>query len=108
MVKESKSSSTIVLKGQLVGSGPMRGEPNDPNLEAWQNATNIVVSFSVDLGELSIDVVDQTGKMVYQTTVDAIAGDSLVIDTRKWKTLSYTITICNDENDCAEGSFDID
>ena len=57
------------------------------------------------LGDLNISVVDEFDEVVYQKTVSATAGSSLIIDTDEWEGGEYSIHICNVSKQCLEGSF---
>ena len=99
-------SSKIYLHGNLAGTGLMRNQTSP--IEAYQNATSVVIAFSVDLGNLDIVVSDHSGSVVFHTMVDATAGSSLSIDTGDWESGSYMISLCNRSDICAEGIFEID
>ena len=108
-VEFSKPQDNILLRGVLLSKpGPVRGSSNIPSIEASQTTASIVLSFLVDLGDLDIDIVkESSGQVVYQTTVDATAGGNLSINTGNWVSGTYYICICNDDNECAEGIFEI-
>jgi len=97
--------SQIALKGKLAGNGLMR---NIPPIEAYQNAFEVLLVFNSNLGSLNVEVVDDLGFTVFQTTVNATAGSNLTIYTNALEGGEYSIHICNGSNECAEGSFVIE
>ena len=101
-----RSQSAVDLQGTLIKSGPTRNPV--PPVEAYQTDTTIELVFNIDLGVLNIVVTDQSGAVVFQTKVNATVGSTLIIDASNWEEGSYSITICNESNECAEGEFMIE
>ena len=97
----SKPASTINLKGGLVSGGPMRTPP----VEAYQNTTNIGVKFNIDLGSLTIEVIDESGDTVFQTVVNAKAGGTLSINTNGWEAGEFILVIMDTQGGYLEGNF---
>jgi len=99
------SSSQINLIGTLGTGGPIR---NLPPVEAYQTASDILLVFNGDLGQLEIEVVDENGVAVFQTTKNATVGSNLTIDIDGWKCGEYTLLIEDDQGGSLEGVFMID
>ena len=95
---------SIVLKGGLITGGPTRTPP----VEAYQNTTSVDLVFNVDLGDLTIDVINETGDSVFQTVVKTKAGTTLTIDTSGWEAGEYILVIMDGQGGYLEGSFLID
>jgi len=100
-------SGNIPLQGSLEGTGKMRGEPQDPVVEAYQNPTDVEMDFNANLGSLDIVITNQLGVIVFQTTVDATDGGKLYIDTSNFPHGLYTLFIVNEDGDYLEGYFTI-
>ena len=98
-------TAPIELKGELVGGGAMRGLPV---IEAYLNAFGVEVIFNNDLGNLVIDVINETGDSVFKKTVNAKAGGTLTIDTIGWESGEYILVIMDGQGGYLEGSFPID
>lgn len=95
---------SIPLKGTLAGGGPIRTPPVD----AYQNATGVEVVFNIDLGKLTVEVINETGDTVFQSTVHSKAGVTLAIDTIGWESGEYILLIMDEEGGYLEGNFVID
>ena len=99
-------SGNIEMKGKLAGSGPMKN-PSQSQVEVYQSATDVRITFLVDLGSLNIAVVDESGVPVHQTKVNAVAGSTLTIDIDGWNPGVYTLFITDGNGGCLEGVFEI-
>jgi len=99
-------SGNVPVKGKLLVGDTMKN-PSSP-VEVFQNSTGIELSFLCDLGDLCIEVTDESGAAVFQTVVKASAGSSLPIDTSSWDTGEYTLVITDKLGGCLEGYFVID
>jgi len=97
-------AATIPLKGSLGTGGLVRR----PSVEAYQYATSVEVIFNIDLGSLTIEVINETGDTVFQSKVDAKAGGTLSIDTIGWERGEYTLLIMDEQGGYLEGNFLID
>jgi len=97
-------SASIALKGMLSVGGPMRSLPVEANLYA----VSVEVIFNADLGNLTIEVVNETGDTVFKSTVNAIADGTLAIDTTILESGEYILLIMDDQEGYLEGSFLID
>ena len=97
-------SGNIPLQGKL-GGGPTK----DPSLTApvvvYQYTAGIEVSFLIDLGELGIEALNESGAPVFQTAVKAAAGSSLPIDTGSWAPGKYYLVITDKFGGYLEGYF---
>jgi len=97
-------ASTVPLQGKLMG-GSMKNPDLTPQVEVYQYSASIELSFLCNLGILSIEVLDETGALVYQTKVNATAGSDLPIDTSNWASGEYTLVITDGLGGCLEGNF---
>jgi len=97
---------SILLEGKLIGSGPMRN--STPPVEAYQNATDVLLVFNSNLGRLNIEVLDEVGDTVFKTTVNATTGSTLTIDTSSWESGVYTLLITDGLGGFLEGVFEIE
>jgi len=109
----SKASSNVIarpiahpiaLKGKLGGNGLIRNQP----VEAYLYDTSVEVIFNIDLGNLNIEVINQTGDTAFQKKVDAKAGGTVTINTIGWEIGEYILVITDEEGEYLEGSFLID
>ena len=94
---------TLILKGTL-GGGTIR----TPLVEAYLNAASVDLVFNYDLGSLTIDVINETGDSVFLTTVQAVTGGTLSIDTCGWESGEYILVITDGQGGYLEGAFRID
>jgi len=99
-------ADNVPLKGDLDGNEDMKN-PTTP-VEAFQNPYSLDLTFLCNLGELYIEVYDETGAPVFQTAAKATAGSELSIDTSSWKPGEYTLVITDKSGGSLEGSFKID
>jgi len=97
----------VDLKGKLDVSGPIRN-PQTPPVEAFQNATDVLLVFNGNLGSLNIEVLDEVGDTVFKTTVNATAGSTLTINTGSWGSGTYTLLITDGLGGYLEGVFEIE
>jgi len=102
----SVQSGNVPLHGQLGGPGPMKEIQEHP-VEAYQNANGVEITFLENLGALEIVVEDESGAKVFQTTVNATAGGTLIINTGGWSKGNYTLIITDEEGGCLKGNFAI-
>jgi len=96
-------SGDIPMHGSL-GTGGSTKNPASP-VEVFQNSAGIEVCFLIDLGDLCIEVFDQSGELVLQTVVKAAAGSSLPVNTSSWAPGEYTLVISDKFGGSLEGSF---
>jgi len=95
----------LLLKGQL--KGPEKGAPSQP-IEAFQNEDDLELYFLSSLNSLTIKVVNEQDQTVYQKTVNAVAGSSLIIDLQGWASGAYTLAITDGLGGYLEGIFQIE
>ena len=91
---------TIPLKGAL-GGGPVR----TPCVVAYLYATGVEVVFNINLGSLTVEVINEHGDTAFQTTVNAVANGTLPIDTSGWASGEYTLVIMDGQGGYLEGNF---
>jgi len=91
---------SIALTGTLGG-----GQIRTLIIEAYLNATSVDVIFNIDLGSLTVDVINQSGETVFKTAVDAVTGGTLPIDTSGWESGEYILLIMDGQGGYFEGSF---
>ena len=66
-----------------------------------------VAFLNAQSGDLEITVADASGITVFQTTVNAASGSSVIISTTGWSKGAYTLIIADDAGGCLKGSFNI-
>jgi len=98
---------SIALKGKLEVPGPIRN-PQTPPVEAFQNATDVLLVFNGNLGSLNIEVLEEVGDTVFKTTVNATTGSTLTINTGSWESGTYTLLITDGLGGYLEGIFEIE
>ena len=92
----------IHLQGILDNSSPKSGvQP----VEAYQFEDYLQVIFLTELGSLNIEVADEAGEPVFQTTVNATSGSELYIDAESWNNGEYTLLIANGTGGYLIGKF---
>jgi len=97
--------TSLFLKGQL--KGPEKGAPSQP-IEAFQSEYDLELYFLSSLNSLTIKVVNEQDQTVYQKTVNAVAGSSLIIDLQGWASGAYTLAITDGLGGYLEGIFQIE
>ena len=95
----------LLLKGQLKGSE--KGAPSQP-IESFQNEDDLELYFLSSLNSLTIKVVNEQDQVVYQKTVNAVAGSSLIIELQGWASGAYTLVITDGLGGYLEGIFQIE
>lgn len=107
-----KTNAKVMLTGGLgrpqsngVFSAPVKPD-NDP-VVVNQNPGNIVISFNVTYGNLSVRLINKTGLPVFTTNVNAQAGTALTINTQSLKTGTYTLKISDAFGGCLTGEINI-
>ena len=101
----SVHSSNIPLQGKLGGGGPTKDPSLTVPVVVYQYTASIEVSFLSDLGDLCIEVLDESGPHVFQTVVKTAAGSSLPINTGSWAPGEYTLVITDKFGGYLEGYF---
>lgn len=84
--------NNIALRA-LTGNPTVKSNPLTIPVEACQNDTNVEVRFNRDMGHQNIVVTNRWGYPVFQQSVTATAGSSVVIPTQAWASGTYTIYI---------------
>ena len=74
-----------------------KSSSNSQPLVVVQNKDNLEVYFQSSLGNLNINVVNEYGYPVFQSSVNATAGSSYSISTKRWSKGHYTISISNSQ-----------
>ena len=97
-------SGNIPLYGDLGGGGIVKNPVQTPQVEVYQDANGIEITFACNLGKLKITVTDQFDAVVFTQTVDTAANSSLPIDTGGWNAGTYTLTITDGQGNL-EGIF---
>ena len=97
--------ANIPLKGKLGSGGPTKDPSLTVPVVVYQYTASIEVSFLSDLGDLCIEVLDESGAPVFQTVVKTAAGSSLPINTGSWAPGEYTLVITDKFGGYLEGYF---
>lgn len=85
-------------KGDLGEPGPIRPRTlrvvSDVNLSV--TSTNLNITFTRDLEEVTVLVKNSKNETIYQTIETATSGKSLDVDISLWKSGTYSVTVVND------------
>ena len=76
-------------------------------VEVFQSSNSILINYLEDLSNISIEITDGLGQLVYLNKVNTVTGDFLMIDISDWEKGSYTISFRNSSGGCISGDFDI-
>jgi len=98
-------SGNIPVQGDMGGGGYTKKPSQNPPVEVYQYPASIEVSFLIDLGELGIEALDESGAPVFQAAVKTAAGSSLPIDTGSWAPGKYCLVITDKFGGYLEGYF---
>ena len=98
------SSNDVVLQGQL-GNGVLRSLTEDFSVTV--DANSISIDYWTDYKNITIEIMDATGQVVYDKVVNPVAGGNLVIDISDWAEGSYHISFTNTSGGCIYGDFDV-
>ena len=108
---EGSASNTcnVVLKGIISITTPtIRTTPGTPPVVATLDGYSLFVEFKQTLGILNVTVTDHEDNIMFDQTVDATAGSSLLIDVESWRAGEYTLLITNELEESLEGTFVIE
>jgi len=75
------------------GNGPIFKSPRINPVSVTQEINCLIVSFTQNVGAVTVAVENEADDTVYDTTATAVAGTSLTIDTTGWESGTYTITV---------------
>ena len=64
-------------------------------IQAFIISQSIKADFNTSLGAIDVSIYDETGNVVYQQTVNASAGQQLLIDVSNFAAGEYTIAFVN-------------
>ena len=68
-------------------------------------ATSIEIHFNANLGNLTVEVTNQEGVVVFQEKLNATTGSALIVPTQNWASGTYSIRILNELGNGCEGQF---
>ena len=100
----SSQNAPLELKGGLMVGGLVRTPP----IEAFLCNTGVYLVFNFDLGNLDIEVINETDDSVFQKKVNALAIGNLLIDTTRWESGEYFLKIMDELGGFLEGCFIIE
>ena len=100
----SNTANTVVLRGQF-NNGVLRSLTEDFSVTVDANSINI--DYWTDYKNITIEIMDATGQVVYDKVVNPVAGGNLVIDISDWAEGSYHISFTNTSGGCIYGDFDV-
>lgn len=75
--------------------------------EVWKSSTSIDVAYLKDLSNITVEIKDESGQILYHSIVNPVSGGQLLIDIQGWATGAYTITFSNETGGCVYGTFTI-
>jgi len=76
-------------------------------IQAFNIGQSIEVDFNSTVGTEVVSIYDEMGNAVYQQSLNASAGEQLLIDISNWEAGSYYISFTNTSGGCIYGDFDI-
>lgn len=87
-------------------SGPPRA-PAAPAINAYLSGDFITINYLSDLGNVHIEVKDESESIVYKCTEPSGANNTSYIDLYSFESGLYTITITNDGSLYLQGVFEL-
>jgi hypothetical protein len=72
----------------------------------WQSGSSIEVIWQSSLTNITVEVSDETGNIVYSVVVSPTSGELLTINASDWEAGDYIISITNASGSCY-GEFNI-
>lgn len=87
-------------------NGPLRA-PAAPAINAYLSGDFITINYLSDLGNVHIEVKDESESIVYQCTEPSGANNTSYIDLYSFESGLYTITITNDGCLYLQGVFEL-
>lgn len=100
------ASDKIILTGDAHNPGPPR-VPAAPAINAYLSGDFITINYLSDLGNVHIEVKDESGSIVYQCTEPSGTNNTSYIDLYSFESGLYTITITNDGCLYLQGVFEL-
>ena len=85
--------------------GPVRSSSPSTNVFVEQNAGELQVSFTANIGLVEICVKNAIGNVIYQTVVNTNVTTIVVIDTTYWSSGDYAIALTMGNGYCLSGEF---
>ena len=99
-------SDKIILTGNAHNPGSPR-VPAAPSINAYLTGDFITINYLSDLGNVHIEVKDESESKVYQCTEPSGANNTSYIDLYYFESGLYTITITNDGSLYLQGVFEL-
>ena len=76
-------------------------------LSIWIFAGSISANGGLNLKNISIEIMDESGEQVYFDVVNPVCGQTLPISILGWEEGIYSITFSNSTGGCVYGEFEI-
>ena len=98
----------LTLIGKLDVPPTLKSPPLKPPqqpVQVVQTGTTLEVLFLSNLGNLTITVVNEQAFTVFQQTVNATSGGTLIIGISSWASGNYVIKITDGQGGYLEGAF---
>ena len=103
----ASSTTEIPIPGKSeVPKGPSRA-PVAPAINAYLSGDFITINYLSDLGNVLIEVKDESRSIVYQCTEPSGTNNTSYIDLYSFESGLYTITITNDGSLYLQGVFEL-
>jgi hypothetical protein len=99
---EYSQEEEVLLQGSLL-TGVLRS--SFIPFEVTKNAYQITVAYLVNLNDISVDILDESGQLVYSDNVNPVAGGQLLINIANWVNGNYTIFFTNSSGKNLYGTF---
>jgi len=102
---ETEENDPIDLSGNLPNNSTRSLTSLSP-ISIFQYQDYIEVGFNSSLGAINVSIYDDEGNVVYQQSINASAGQQLLIDVSDFDAGTYTIEFVNSQADLS-GDFEI-
>lgn len=102
----TQANEIIITGSSGTPNGPLRA-PAAPAINAYLSGDFITINYLSDLGNVHIEVKDESGSIVYQCTEPSGTNNTSYIDLYSFESGLYTITITNDGCLYLQGVFEL-
>ena len=102
----TQANEIIITGSSSTPNGPLRA-PAAPAINAYLSGDYITNNYLSDLGNVHIEVKDESESIVYKCTEPSEANNTSYIDLYSFESGLYTITITNDGSLYLQGVFEL-
>ncbi|MDH6353692.1 hypothetical protein M2132_000009 [Dysgonomonas sp. PH5-45] len=108
--KKMDKEEQIDLQGSLIHitiRSTIAGSSSGIPFSVTKNSSFLKVYFLKDLNNITIEIFDKFGKIVYYNTINPITGGNLFISSINWNSGEYKISFSNNYGNSIYGSFEM-